>query len=550
MVTFMINGRYIPSPKGWETARVNAIFVERSQPDISVEDFTFEKEAIALIDDWVAKNGIFRGCPFTITVDGVILNFYLDFTKFTKVHKGKYVVGIKKEQNLNSLADRIEGYTLGLLASRRAEKGSPLPIAEIPYVVVRKYTNLEFTLMSISTYLLIKELNESIKQLKKDAAQVQAATAGLPYSYGAFLKATLDLVINLAYAIKMVLILKDLILDIINKIYPIKRNHRGFKIKDILEAFVLDVGFNGLEVGFDIDNLYYFPSKLEDERSSGIPAPSDYGYSMSEMFELVKLSFNADVAIDNNGVVQIRTDSDPYFERNSKYVMTDILSESITYNNAELKGTKIISFRTDITDEWTIDNYTGTSYEIHTKSITEQGEALIKGLDEIRINVALANRKDSFTLLEKALKEIAHLGDTVINALGGGSNFASKIKKRLGFIKVGDNSWNLPKVAKLNSNLGLDANHRELWSAKYLWENYHFSNSFVFGNQKRLFADQEIEVCPSDYEDLLKNSYFTSNDGVGKFTKLQKALNSSKAIGDYWIREVYDRNLKEEYIEP
>jgi len=299
-----------------------------------------------------------------------------------------------------------------------------------------------------------------------------------------------------------------------------------------------------------MDNLYYFPSKLEDERSIGIPSPSDYGYTMQEMFEFVKLAFNADMSIDNNGVVQIRTESDPYFERNSKYVITDILSESTTYNNVDLKGTKVISFKTDITDEWTIENYTGTSYEIHTKSITEKGEALIKGLDEVRLNVALANRKDKFTLLEARLKDLAQLADTVINALGGDSNLASRIKKRLGFIKVGDDSWNLPKVAKLNSNLGLDANHRELWSAKYLWENYHISNSFVFGNQKRLFTDQEIEVCPSDFENLLKNSYFTSNDGVGKFTKLQKALNSSKAIGDYWIREVYDRNLKEEYIEP
>ncbi len=553
MVKFTLNGQEITSPQGWETARVNAIFAERSQPDISVEEFTFEKDAIVIIDAWISKNGLFRGCPFTITLDGVDLYFFLDFTKFVKVHAGKYIVGIKKARGLNLLSDRISGYTFGLLAERQAAKGTPLTYYDIPYIVDKKYNALELSIMSVTIYLIYKALRDTEKDIEKLYIDTQVAIANGPFSVGDWIGVTLKFLLMVASMVAQIILLKNLMEEVINAVYPIRRKHKGFKIKDHLASFISDIGFNGIEFGFDVEDLYYFPSKEEDFKSTGIPNPRDYGYSLSEMVEFVKLSFNADFSIDSKGVVQVRSANDPYFEKNSTYVLPDILQESVVYNNADLKGTKIISFQTDITDEWTIDNYTGTSYEVHTKSITEEGEALIKGYEQVRLNVALANRKDTFTFLEKRVKEMAQAADSVINLLGGNSTFGSKIKKRLGFIKVSAESWNLPKVMRLLPNLTLATDYRSNWSAKYLWDEFHIFNSYVannFINQKRLFSDVEMSICPNEFNDLLENSYFLSIDGSGKFTKLQKSLDSTKSVGDYWIREIYDRNLKEEYIEP
>lgn len=550
MVAFTLNSKPIQDVTGWESARVNAIFQEFSQPDISVDTLTFGKDACSIIDNWIAENGYYAKLPFSISKENIeVFNGYLDLSDPAsyKIHNGKYIAKLAKFFGINDLKNKIEGYTFGLLASR-----TTLTTTNIPYIVDRVRTPLEEAMLSITTLLLVKELNESVKRVSESAKDLSVALVPV-VSARELLNASLQFLLDLAYTASMLIALKNIILEIINDLIPIVKYNKGFKIKDHIESFVSHIGYNGVEFGMDVENIYYFPSKNQDNKANGIPNVNDYGFTLQEMFDLISDLFNTEVSVDSDGVVQIRTEGDPYFKKNSTYTMQNVLIEDVRYNTDEIVGTRLISFATDVTDEWTIENYTGTAYEIHTRSSINAEDSTIKGFERISLPVCLGNRKEGLTNLEKAIKAVASLADKLIKLFGGNSSLANKVQAKVGLLKVAQENWSLPKVVKLDSNLRVPSS-RSVWSAKYLYENFYQYKSFVlngYNYQRRIFIDKEIPLCIEDYNKLIENSYFVTDSGaLGKFTSLEMEVDTNKAVASYWIEEIFDENLNESYVEP
>ena len=81
---------------------------------------------------------------------------------------------------------------------------------------------------------------------------------------------------------------------------------------------------------------------------------------------------------------------------------------------------RLLSYQTDISDDYTIDNFKGTNYQIHTKlkSKNEANQDLIKGLQETNIPFALGSRKDKLNGLENVLKDLFKVVDDVANFWG------------------------------------------------------------------------------------------------------------------------------------
>lgn len=552
MVEFILNGTQITSPLEWREIEVNASFMENIQPDISVDELTFGFEACSLIKDWLSKNGFFRGMPLVIKKDGIILfDGYLDFkTKYIEIHRGKILCAIKMNKGLNQLSDAVDGYTFSLLNSQ-----VNLQFSNIPYVVESKLNLFQEALVSITTLLLLKELYESIERLSNSIKELTVASANSPFSIGLFIGVAIKLIIDLAYTIAMVFALKNLIQDILNKLISPVRFHKSINVKTALNSFFLNLGYKGFETGIsELENLYYYPSKEEDNKSNGIPNAIDNGYLLSEFIQTQRDAFNAKLVIDTNNVVQLRSENDPFLFSNSTYVMPDVLLESSQFNTDELKGTYKVGFGTDVNDEWTIDNYRGTSYEAYTSSLNNNGINLVTGLKEVNLPISLGNRKDGLNNLETLLRNLGGLADRVINALGGNSNLAGKVTARIGMLKVSNNTWSRPKLLLLNSQLKLNSNHRDVWSARVLYNKYHSYNSFVLNNfnkQRKVFEGIDIKFCIEDYNKLINNSLFTtSTNKIGKFTNIKMGLDTGKATADFWIQEPYDKNLIENYVEP
>lgn len=552
LIEFTLNGIDIPSPQGWEDAQVNASFKSGVQPNISVSEFSFEEDAISIIDAWVSTFGVYRGCPLIIKDGGfVIFNGYLDFFKrFTKVHCGKYIVAIQKSKGLNELIEGIDGYTMSLLNLK-----SPLAFHNVPYIIEKKNNGLELALVSVTTLLLLKELYEASRRLGASIISLAKAVASPLSSVGELLGLAMQVIIDVIYTIALVKALKDAITTLLdNTISPV-RYHKCINVDSTLLAFFNVLGFNGYQTGVsEFKELYYFPSKEIDLKGVGIPNATDYGYLMSEFIQVLKDATKSKLAVDNANTVQFRSENDNYFIRNSTYVMPDVGLESTDYNIDELNGTKTISFNTDVNDEWTIDNFKGTAYDVYTKTTASSGTNLVKGLSTTKLNVCLANRKDGLNDLERALKNLAGLLDSVVKTLGGNSNLSGKITARIGMIKVSQNNWSQPKLVMLSNNNKLASNHRNLWSAKAMYDKYINYDSFVlngYAGQKKIFKGIEVPFCKEDFKELIDNSYFrTSSGNIGKFTNLKKGLDSGKAIADFWIRDIYDKNLIEEYVEP
>jgi len=213
---FVLNGVTIESPQGWESVQIDASFKSGIQPNLTVDSFTFGLDSIAIIDNWILTNGYYRGCPFLIRKNGyLVFDGYLDFQKkFTKIHKGKYLVAIQKNKGLNQLIEHIDGYTFALLNSK-----TPLAFSNIPYLVEKKDNSMEIVLLTISTFLILKETYEAIVRLSVSIKNLVVATGNSPFSIGLFLGVALQLLIDIIYVASIIIALKNLVtkLLIINR---------------------------------------------------------------------------------------------------------------------------------------------------------------------------------------------------------------------------------------------------------------------------------------------------------------------------------------------
>jgi len=271
------------------------------------------------------------------------------------------------------------------------------------------------------------------------------------------------------------------------------------------------------------------------------------------MFQLCKDLFNAKVSIIGN-TVHLRSKNDPFWIQQSTWSLPSVLNLTKEYNTEELVGNRILTFQADLNDEWTIDNYLGTAYEIRTepKTIIRKNAVLLKGLDEVKFNTALGTRKDELNGLEKFLEKVAGAIDDTVDFFGGSSDLSSQITTRIGVMKQTQNWHSIPKLLYIKDGK-LPENHRELWNSKLLYDKYHNYNSFVlndFGYQKAYHKGVEIPFGFSDYNQLTNNSYFKYKGVDAKMIKFVWTMGSDKAVIDFWVKETYTKNLKETYINP
>jgi hypothetical protein len=354
--------------------------------------------------------------------------------------------------------------------------------------------------------------------------------------------------------------------DLFDILIPTVRKHKAILLKTALKKAAQHLGYT-LEAPSPVfNNLHYLPSnpRLDDKNlisglinfpkgtPTGIPNVMDYGYNCSDMFELAKNLIRGKIALIN-GVIHLRPMNDPFWQQQSTWVLPDVLIESKKYNLSDLKTTKVLQFKIDPNDEWTIDNYKGTAYEIHTNPITviNPKAVLLKGIDEVDFNVALGNRKDKLNAIEKLLKNVGKSVDSVTGIIGGGTNFEGKVKSKLGILKQTNNWHTVPKLLPLSGGK-LAVNHRSLFNAKKLYHDYLDYDSFIdkgFKRQRAIYNDVEIPFGIEDFKLLTINPYFIFKNSPAKMINFTWVTGKDRATISFWVEEVYTKNLKETFIE-
>ena len=578
-VQFELNGQQIDAPLNWMDIGVLATFDnESNQANVTTETFEFALDAARKIREHISGGltggvGIFEGIPFKITasnIDNSLSAFdgFLDLTdEFQDDYdKNRVFCKIKKDDGLNLLNDRISAITYGWLYDQGHISDSDF--LSIDYIIEKKINAFEILTSGIILYIMSKELAEAVKRTVDAINQAQAHFAGgITGTVAAAIWAVANAIIVVAYTALLLIAVVELGNKLMSTFYPPTRKHKVTKFKTLIERVCQYLGYN-LETNIaDLDHYYFLPSNpnLDDVNSSGfiqttkgtqagIPNSQDYGYSCIEMFELAKDMFNAKYTLIGD-TVHFRNVDDPFWIEQSTYQMPDVILPAKGYNTNDLAATRMIAFKTDTFDEWTVDNFTGTNYLVTTDAndVQNQTAKYLKGIDEIRLPVALGNRKTELNALETTVAALANIIDSVTGIFGGGTNLENSVRRRVGMLKVSNNYHTIPKILYL-SGTNIANNHRDLLSAKYLYENYHIGKSFVSNNwygQKTKYNAVKIPFGLNDFLNLINNSYFYTQDGkVAKMEKIEWLMGQDHATVDLWIREPYTNNLNENFIEP
>ena len=562
----------------WKKITINASFQDNVQPSIAVSEVKIPPPYASLVKDWYYAGltggvGVFEGPAFAVSTYNTAssyqaFNGYINLKDKPKFYNdGTIGVKIKEANGLANVNDKLRALTYGYLEEIGVFSQSDYKT--VNYFIIKNNTAIEIALMIVTAYVLISETQKAIKDLADKIATVVGLTStALTGSVGALLYAVLVVIVQLAYTIALTIALNNLAVQTINIILPIKRKAKACSLYKLLDNVL-----NHLELTLNTDiewlkNVYYLPTNLDiDERdgatgvisipagtTSGVPNVNETLYNCADMFSEILKMLNAKPTIDNNNFYLYTSDSE-FWETQSSYRMPNVLPEFHSINSDQFVSNFLTSFQTDPLDEWTIGNYKGTAY---TTSVTAPNEinkahSEVNGFERIDFPFALGSRKDKFTALEKVIEKFAGAIDTLIGVFGGSSNMQGKIEKRLGFLKISDNKYTVPKLLYLEGDT-IPKNHRDFLSAKYIWQNFQKDKSFVYGNfkaQKKTYEGVTIPFGLEDFLQIINNSYFYDADNVsGKILELEWTIVEDTAQADYEIDHVYTKNLTETNTEP
>tara|TARA_R110000751_G_scaffold46884_3_gene105086 strand:+ start:6944 stop:8716 length:1773 start_codon:yes stop_codon:yes gene_type:complete len=578
---FLLNGVQINAPLEWQDIQIVAEYEEGSiQPSLAIEEFSFPLEARDLVNKWISDGlmngvGIFEGMPFQLTLfnNQQLQEEFKAFLDFTNGYKdfpedGKVDVSVIKDDSLDNFFEQVEGTTYGYLESIGVITSSDY--IKVPYVVEKKFNMFEILMSSVVLYLMVKELAEAVEKLSNAIADVTGLSLFVgtgSTALGVVIMTVLKAILILAYVVILTLAVVELAKTLFETLIPPKRDHLAIPLRTLLKAVCTHFGYNFISPIHFLDEVLFLPSNPNtDEKTaggfisvtkgtqSGIPNVFDYGYKCDELFTIAKNLFNAKFSIVN-GEVHFRSRNDPYWLQQSNWSLPNVLLDTKQYNTEEIKPERLLTFRVDQMDEWTIDNYLGTAYEIRTTQLTtiRKRAVLLKGLEEINFQTSLGTRKDELNALEKFLKKVAGTVDDLTDFFGKPTSFTEKVKGRIGILKQTSNWHTIPKLIYTGGGGRMPVDHRDRWSSKILYDLYHNEKSFVLNNfqgQKTYYKGIRIPFGFEDYKKLTTNSYFYFKGKQAKIIKFEWTIGTDTANIDFWVREPYTYNLAETYINP
>lgn len=609
-IIYYINGVSIKSPANHKELSLELNFDEDS-PDcrLTTNKWRFVNENAKIINDYIAAGltgsyGIFQGLPFDIVLqDGTsteTFKLYLDLTDeatFSSYEVNCIAKEYSKIQWLNDIADSFSFEYLH-------EETSYLPSSNfvaIPYVIntVPNYREVFLVIFAV-TYIA--------NQLYHEASYIseKLGEAGNPFQA---VGSAIALSIHILYLITLLIALVKLINDIIDLIVQPVKYHKGMYAKDLIQCACdyLQLDFESTILkGITFNKLYILPEKLEnppdqdDERILGFLSPNAdqkgyYNGTFGQLLRDLKSMFNAKIIIQNEVLKFERID---YNNSVESYTIPDIRQDFYSFNSDEINSNYLIEFRTDVNDRNTIQEYTGTIFQaiIQPLTVSNIKLKLMKGLKQVIIPFALGKRKEDLTLPEQLLDTFltaigavlnvliiaANAVIDLVNAIGkiikvlsnildffGVDNnleapsiepipsvdFGSIINDRIGMLLLENDSVIVPKIlmveqGSIDRNTKLTSDHATVLSARYLYENFHYINSFApyTGNPKgNQWKRIRIDKVPFTLSDFLKvknnNRVFDSYGNTAKIENLQWNPWTQLATIEYRINYKYTNNL-------
>ena len=570
-ISFELDGQPAGTPANLGEITLSANWGTRegiAENEISTTSIEFVLEDATKINKHVADGltggvGIFEGLPYKIDIDNT--NIFDGFINLSEdadfIEKERVIAKIVKSGGSDWLNDVADGFSFGFLRSQNYIKTSDYVV--VPYVLNFRPEAFAVGQLSIALFMLQKELVQGFRDIQDNIANFSEAFGKLN-PIGELISAGIKLTAQIVYTSAVLISLIQTIKDLINQFFPPVRRYRAMTIKRMFE-----VGLNYLGLQFQstifndpvFKKSVFLPSKSKrgglfgNTDEFGNPNQNSAVYNFGDFIRTMLSMFNADFKIENNTFVFERRD---YWNNLSTYILPDVetnqsdrLSE-LQYNTNEFVKNYFIAFQTDTQDQNSLENFSGTNYQVINEPINITNKKMIsgKGLAQIRPPFARATRKNSLTVIEKTLLTVAKLLDKVTSILGDPTNVSRLISNRVGMMSLSADTTTVDKFIFIENQ---EMSTTQI-SAQMLWDKFHFIESFaeikdsngkIFHNQHILLTAEKIPFCLSDWKQILNNNKFTTTTGqTGEIISIDWDFQQGFANISYKIKQLYTKNIK------
>ena len=596
----MINSRHyykgtqVEEPVNWEDLEITMEWAKgKIDATINLDNLLFKGEVATKIIKDLEENGYYNGREYRVEVGELLdpaMTFegYLDPSNDPLIKACNIIeIPLKRKQGEDWLVERAEGVVFRFLASEGYNGDGKITEADysgIPYIV-NFQDAAELLILSLSAFMLAKELVESIKAIAAQTKDLIAGvtpvqgTAGpipvIAFSIGQIIGAIINLGITVAYTIGIIVGIVKLVEQIIEHLAPPKRFHLGIPQRLLAqracEALGLTLKSTLLDSMDTGSNRYVIiPSKSHKGGSPpegtpigeftelGVPNAQDGLDNFGQYINFLKKTYNADYQI-KDGIFEFERRD--FWKRNASYIIPDTfnnqedLQNENTKNTSELISNYLIIWDDDLRDANTINNQGGRTYQAITSPsvVNDPDLVLTKNSERISIPLSMALRKDSLTPFEEVLKVFLQAADFLSGTLGNSQSFSSQFSARVGSMLIEHHTTTRPKMVVMAGGQ-LAMKQRSILSAKRLWENFHFIESFVTindkNNQQKIFKEQKIPFCIADLVSLLNNNFCNTQSGQeAEIITLVYSVEKGSAIVTYRVFEVYDTKLEIKFLD-
>lgn len=614
----LFNNSEINPPKNWKELEINLNYDRdngKYNQTLSITDWEFVRENTDKIQEHTDSGlnggvGIFEGIPYKIEIErnGQIetpFDGYLDLTEEHNLSGITSTVKAKERHGIDFFNDVADSVTFEYLF-KEAKIITTNDFIYQPYILNSVPDYKEAAIMIITSYVLVEQIRDNINKFSQLIAELSN-----PFEATAIIRA----ILLVAYIAFLILAAIKVIKQIINLIIQPVKYHAGMYLKTLLTKGCEHFGYSFESEILDsepfskavvIPEKFYVAPNTTIKEILGFtkPSPDQEGYfkgSLGDLMRICKTMFNAKFFISGKTIKMLRRDK-PI--GNVNYTLPDVYEPYFKLNTTEFNSNILVSFEYDTSDKNTVQEYKGVSYQtlLQPKSVINKDLVLMRGLKDFRIPLALARTKKELTLPEKLLNNFEKLFSklcsgltTLINGIIKAVNtiikiinkiikalkvvgikvnweikpvkpikiesFANTIENRIGMMKIETDFVNRPKIYLLDKATSsaknkINPNNDEIFSAKYLYNNFHFVDSFLpsidkpNANQYYLKEYEKVPFVFSDYLKVKENNFIYVGSDIAEVEELNWNPYEQVARIRLRINKLYTNNLKETTYEP
>ena len=586
-LNMFLDNQLIGLSNNWQGINIALKFEDENiQPTLETDELEFLLEENKIIRKWqtdglIGGVGIFEPPEIRIEIVSdtnklTVFEGLLDTTRdMVFVDCDRIRVKLTKKGGIANLTERTRAFSFAYLHSLPA--GSPGRIldsdfVDVPYVLAHIPNGTQLLILSISLFMIIKEIIELITRIIRDIAVITGdATDVPPNPAGAATVTILLIVVEILYLsimiVAVIALIKSLILNLLSPV----RNFKAMRLQKLLERGAEHLGYTFESTFFDnVDNRGLVILPIKENRpdkkgnivqfdgtkvkDTGFPTNKSQLYTYFDMLQFFKKLINGKIRLIGNVLTIERKD---FYSNQSSYVLPDVFLKEFTFNANEIKGNFTLQFAIDEKDDTTLTNYkvNRTNFQRVTepKVIKDRRNVMIKELEQVNLPVSLPTRKEELTIVEKILFIITFPIDALLDIFNKKDRFADKILARKGMLHLANDFTSQPKLIAMKDGK-VHPDYRNIMNAENLHDNFYFINSFVAEpvnhSQFKVYENIRIQFCFEDYVTLSENSWFRTADGRrGRFERIEGNPDGNFADVDFRIEEVYTNNLKDRIIQ-